>query len=203
MSLADKAKQKYGNPDEYADKDFSGAYDTGLDLPLKPGEYLVEVLEDFTQEKETGSGGEMLKVDLEVKGPTSEKRRIFQSYIYDCPKNRDFGAEELERALHLYKCAGVEGDPTPESLVGSKVIVRTGLEWDDYKDGEYQPVVWDVKPASDGPASGPHDDQPDIWHEAVEYAKDGGGSDGGGSEGGGKGGGQKKTKSFDSDSIPF
>jgi len=205
MSLADQAQQKYGDPEDYADKDFSDAYDTGLDLPIKPGEYLVEVLGDFTDEKETKSGGEMLKVDMQIQAPTAEDRRIFENYVYDCPGNEPFGQEEMQRALHLYQCAGVQGDPTPEALVGQKVIVRTGLEWNDYKEGEFQPTVWDVKPASDGPAAGPHDDedQPDVWQEAMEFAKNGTRPDGKVSGGSGGGGGQKKTKSFSEDSIPF
>jgi len=202
MSLADKAAERYGDPENYDDVDVSDAYDDYLDLPLKPGEYLVKVMPDYTEHRDTGKGGEQLNVDLKVLAPKYEERRIFYAYDIDCPKNQDWEDKEVKKALYLCQCAGAN-EPTPEALAGNEVIVRTGLEWNDYKDGEYQPTIREVKPTSEGPPMGPFDDdnQPDIWDEAVEHAKGGEGSANGSGEGSGKGSG--KTKSFDSDDVPF
>ncbi|MFB6374078.1 MAG: DUF669 domain-containing protein [Bradymonadaceae bacterium] len=197
--LRSKLEDKYG--DDPTEVDTSGAFDgPNLDLPLKPGEYLVEILPDHTEETGTQSGGEMLKLDMKVLGPESENRRLFPQYITDCPSNRDFEDEELERVLALYHAAGGEGYPAGvEDFVGKRLIVETGLEENSYQgETEYRSTIWDVKPESEGPARGAwaDKDQPDIWQTAKDHAK----SSDSGEDDGANGG---KTKSFDDDDLDF
>jgi len=185
MGLKDKAQQKYGDPEEYADKDFSDSFNTNLDLPVKPGLYLVEIQKDNTEERDTSSGGEMLNLEVKIKGPEQKNRHIFDRFIYDCPGNRDFEQQQLEQIVHIANCCGVE--PAPEKLWGEKFIAETGIEFNDGtdKDGNkkydesYDAVIWGARPASDGPATGAYDDeeQPAIWQDAVDFAKGGGGDE--------------------------
>jgi hypothetical protein len=206
MGLKDKAQQKYGDPEDYKDKDFSDSFNTNLDLPVKPGAYLVEIQKDNTEERETKSGGEMLNLEVKILGPEQKNRHIFDRFIYDCPKNRDFEKQQLDQILHIASCCDVE--PTPEKLWGQKFIAETGLEYNDGKDQDgnqqweesYDAVIWGARPASDGPASGAYDDdeQPAIWQDAVELAKGGDGGDGTDDEGD-----AEPTKTFTDDDVGF
>lgn len=208
MGLQDKAREKYGDPEEYADKDFSDSFNTNLDLPVKPGLYLVEIQKDNTEERETSSGGEMLNLEVTIKGPEQKNRHIFDRFIYDCPGNRDFEQQQLDQILHIAKCCGVE--PDPEALWGQKFIAETGIEFNDGtdKDGNkkweasYDAVIWGARPASDGPATGAYDDeeQPAIWQDAVEFAKGGDGSGGGTDTGPEE---PEPAKSFTDDDVGF
>lgn len=178
MGFADKCKEKYGDPSNYSvDEDAFGG--SNLDLPLKPGAYHVKIVPDNTEEVETnknesGPNGEMLKLDLKVIGPKYKNRRIFENFVFDCPSNRDFEQEEEDKIMVLAGICGIDGYPEVHDWTGKEFIAITGLETNEYKgELEYQATLWDVRPLSDGPAEGPwpDDDQPDIWEEAVAFAK--------------------------------
>jgi len=200
MGLQSKLEERHGT--DPTDIDTSDAFDgPNLDLPLKPGEYLVEIQPDHTEDTETQSGGAMLKLDLQVLGPESKDRRFFPKFIYDCPSNRSFEKEEQDRIQAFYEAAGGDGIPDADDLIGRRLIVETGLEENTYQgETEYRPTIWGVSPESEGPPRGawPEADQPDLWQKAKDRAKsgdsddDGDAADSDGSE-----------KSFDEDSIPF
>jgi len=201
MGFADKLKEKHGDPDNYtADEGAFGGPD--LDLPLKPGAYVFEIQPDHTDEVSTSSGGEMLKLDLKVMGPKYEGRRLFENFVYDCPKNRDFEEEESDRIMLVADVCGIDGYPEIHDWTGKQFIGVTGLETNEYKgDLEYQATLWDVRPLSDGPAEGPwpDDDQPDIWEEAVAFAK----GDYDPRRPDDLSGGQSNTQHVDDSDIPF
>jgi len=208
MGLADKLRDKHGDPDDYEpDKDSFGG---NLDLPLKPGAYHVEIQPDNTAEVDTSSGGEMLKLDLKVKGPKYANRRIFENYVFDCPSNRDHEEKEQDRIMLVADACGIEGYPEVHDWSGCEFIAETGLELNEYKgEIEYQATVWDVRSLSDGPAEGPRPDdkQPDIWDEAVAFAKgehdprDGAAPDRPGVDKGHSASGD--ADAFEKDEIPF
>jgi len=207
VSFVDKLEQNHGTDPSEVDPDaaFQGP---DLDLPLKPGEYLVEIQRDHSEEKKTRLGGEMLKLDMEIVAPEYSGRRIFPQFITDCPSNRDFEQKELDRVLAIYHAIGGDGLPQEgvSDFIDGTLIVETGLERSEYQgDVEYQPTIWGVAPQSDGPPSGswPDDEQPDVWQEAVDHAKGDDGSDSGGDTGGDGDTSGGKTEPFDDDDLDF
>lgn len=204
MGFQDKIKEKYGG-DPSAVPDAEEVYGgPNLDLPLKPGEYRVEIVGDNTGEQDTSSGGEMVTLDLKVLGPESADRRIFERYITGCPKNRDFESEQVDRLMSLYQTAnGGEMPDTLDDYIGSKLVVRTGLEKDTYQGvTEYEATVWGVRADDpDDPPEGAYSDdqQPDIWEAAVAHAK----SSDDDSSSASTSSNSVKTKEFDDDDLDF
>jgi len=198
MGMADKLQGTQAPDDSGADP-FGG---DNLDLPTKPGEYLLEVVPDYTTDKKTNSGGEMLKMQCKILGPTYEGKHVFFQFIYDCPSNRDFEKQEKERVMYLWKKCGGEGVPDASDFHGRRFIARLGLEENTYKGKtEYRETLWGVKAESEGPASGPFSDDkmPDVWHKAVAHAKGEGGDDINESVDEPQG----ESDPFDDDEIPF
>jgi len=202
MGLTDKIKEKYGDDaDNYeADED---AFGGNSDLPTKPGAYHVEILSDHTEERSTKSGGEMLNLECKVKGPKYAGKHFFFRFIYDCPSNREFEEEEIDRVMLLAEVCGIDGAPEVDDWAGREFIAETGLEQNEYQgELEYRETLWGVRPTSDGPAEGPWDDsqQPDIWEEARAFHEDGiDPRDGGG----GDVPGGNNQSSYDDSEIPF
>lgn len=205
MGFADKLKDKHGDPNDYeASEDaFSGG---NLDLPVKPGTYHVEILPDHTAEQDTSKGGEMLTVQCKIKGPKYAGRHMFFRFIYDCPSNEEFEDDQIDRLMWLAKCCGITGAPSVSDWAGCQFIAQTGLEVNEYKgEVEYQPTLWGAAPLWDGPADGPYPDgdQPDIWHDAVAFAKGQYDPRDGKSGGGSTSGGGAPQSSYDEDDVPF
>ena len=204
MGLQDQLKEDFGDePDKVDPEDaFTGP---NLDTPLKPGEYLFEIVADNTEMQDTSGGGEQLNFDLKVVEPTFSGRRIFPSFQVDCPKNRSFEKEERERVLSIWQATGGEGVPSVEDFHGRRFVGTTGLEWNDYKDGEWQATLWGVQSVEEGsPPEGPwpDDEQSERWEKAVELAKQRDG-DGDGDAGAMNAQGGPKTESFDEDELGF
>lgn len=202
MSLSDDLKREHGEPEDVDPEEAFGGPSKGPYLP--PGEYRVRILSDYTSYQETRSGGKMVKLDMEVQDEPQSGRRIFPNFnvIND---NSEVAQEQKDRLQAVWEAAGGEPGTYPDTISdfhGREVIVQTGLEWDDYKDGDYQPCLWGVRPTSEGPPAGrrPDDEMPDVWEEALEYASDDDASSG---AGGGESGRPTKTKSYDESDLDF
>jgi len=211
MGLTDKIKEKYGDDNDSTPTPDNDPYSGGGDMPMECGDYVAEILPDYTTTQKTNQNkpkpeGEMAKVQFKILGPKYENRHVFENYNFDCPgaKDEDYEDEQLDKLLWLAACCDVDNFSDVKQLHGGKCIITTGLERDEYK-GEisYDPCIWGVKHVSEGPAEGPRGDQPDIWHEAYEYRKNGEDPKKGGGSTDNQASGGNNQSSYDDSEIPF
>jgi hypothetical protein len=206
MSLASDLHSEHGEPNDVDPEEaFSGG---GKGPYLPPGQWRVGIKPDYSDYKDTRSG-KMVKLDLKVLTDQQADRRLFPIFNV-INKNQDVAQRARDQLHAVWIACGGDPHTYPEltDFYGETFVAVTGLQWDDYKGGDYQAVLWGAKPESEDPIIGryPDESMPDIWEEAVEYARqqDDDGGDGGGNSGRGpSGGGGYSEDSFDDDEIPF
>lgn len=203
MSLRDDMNRE-GAPQDVDPNEAFGGKSKGPYLP--PGEYLLGIKREYSDYIDTKKGGKMLKLDLKVLSKEQEGRRLFPTFNV-VNANPDVAERAQKKVQAIWEACGGNPNAYPEldQFFGEKFIGKTGLEWDDYKDGDYNPVLWGVRSLDGDPPAGrrPDDQMPDIWEEAVEYAREqqddegpAPSNDSGGSRAG-------HSDSFDDDDIPF
>lgn len=119
--------------------DFAHAFQTAsADIDYKPipeGDYSLKV--SGAEMKATRSGGSMLKLSIEVLGPSYAGRRFFQNYNIRCAsaEAERIGIQQLKM---LWQSSGASGTPTDtDEFVGRVFRAKVGIE--ESKDDRYGP----------------------------------------------------------------
>ena len=144
--------------------DFAHAFQTAsADIEYKPipeGDYSLKI--SGAEMKATRSGGSMLKLSIEVLGPSYAGRKFFQNYNIRCAsaEAERIGIQQLKM---LWQASGASGTPTDtEEFVGRVFRAKVGIE--ESKDDRYgpqnriqryYPVEQGVMPAITAMASNP------------------------------------------------
>ena len=103
--------------------------------PIPEGDYNLRV--SGAEMKATRSGGSMLKLSIEVLGPSYAGRKFFQNYNIRCSSSRaeSIGIQQLKM---LWQASGGDGTPTDtEQFVGRVFRAKVGIE--ESKDDRYGP----------------------------------------------------------------
>ena len=119
--------------------DFAHAFQTAsADIDYKPipeGDYSLKI--SGAEMKATRSGGSMLKLSIEVLGPSYAGRKFFQNYNIRCAsaEAERIGIQQLKM---LWQASGASGTPTDtEQFVGRVFRAKVGIE--ESKDDRYGP----------------------------------------------------------------
>ena len=119
--------------------DFAHAFQTAsADIEYKPipeGDYNLKV--SGAEMKATRSGGSMLKLSIEVLGPSYAGRKFFQNYNIRCAsaEAERIGIQQLKM---LWQASGASGTPTDtDQFIGRTFRAKVGIE--ESKDDRYGP----------------------------------------------------------------
>ena len=119
--------------------DFAHAFQTAsADIDYKPipeGDYSLKI--SGAEMKATRSGGSLLKLSIEVLGPSYAGRKFFQNYNIRCAsaEAERIGIQQLKM---LWQASGGNGTPTDtDQFVGRVFRAKVGIE--NSKDDRYGP----------------------------------------------------------------
>lgn len=195
MGFSDKFK-KHINPETFdAQKAAESLAPTG-GLPVPPGEYGM-IIEDCSDEK-SKKGGEFRKMVFKILAPQQEGRKVYMNFPYECG-NESVEQKAMQQIMAIWVASGGDASSPPNAgdMMGRKFIGITSVEFNDYKEGSYNPIIAGVELDRKKVPSGeyPEEKQPAVWADCVEFYKNGGGR---------KKAKAPKPRSFDDDdSIPF
>lgn len=164
-------------------------------LPIPPGEYRFRIAE--CEDKKTTKGGEMRAMKLEIAEGSQENRAVYQNFVYDCG-NDNVEKIAIEQIMAIWIASG--GDPKTKpgagAMIGREFIGLTSVEFNDYKEGRYVPLLAGVEYDRKKKPLGEFEDdkKPSIWFDCVEFYQNGGGK---------KKAKKPVSKSFDEDDVPF
>lgn len=114
---------------------FQAAEATVSYQPIPEGDYNLRV--SGAEMKATRSGGSMLKLSIEVLGPSYAGRKFFQNYNIRCAsaEAERIGIQQLKM---LWQSSGASGTPTDtDEFVGRVFRAKVGIE--ESKDDRYGP----------------------------------------------------------------
>lgn len=114
---------------------FQAAETTVSYQPIPEGDYNLRV--SGAEMKDTRSGGSMLKLSIEVLGPSYAGRKFFQNYNIRCAsaEAERIGIQQLKM---LWQASGGNGTPTDtDEFVGRVFRAKVGIE--ESKDDRYGP----------------------------------------------------------------
>ena len=103
--------------------------------PIPEGDYSLKIF--GAEMKETRSGGSMLKLSIEVLGPSCAGRKFFQNFNIRCASAQaeSIGIQQLKM---LWQASGGNGTPTDtDEFVGRVFRAKVGIE--ESKDDRYGP----------------------------------------------------------------
>ena len=119
--------------------DFAHAFQTAsADIDYKPipeGDYSLKI--SGAEMKATRSGGSMLKLSIEVLGPSHKGRKFFQNFNIRCAsaEAERIGVQQIKM---LWLASGASGTPTDtDQFIGRTFRAKVGIE--DSKDDRYGP----------------------------------------------------------------
>ena len=114
---------------------FQAAEATVSYQPIPEGDYSLKI--SGAEMKATRSGGSMLKLSIEVLGPSHKGRKFFQNYNIRCAsaEAERIGIQQLKM---LWLASGASGTPTDtDEFVGRVFRAKVGIE--ESKDDRYGP----------------------------------------------------------------
>ena len=114
---------------------FQAAETTVSYQPIPEGDYNLRVSD--AEMKATRSGGSMLKLSIEVLGPSCAGRKFFQNFNIRCSSAQaeNIGIQQLKM---LWQASGGNGTPTDtDQFIGRTFRAKVGIE--ESKDDRYGP----------------------------------------------------------------